>query len=86
MWIRINHGIIAKKRPAEGIEVEFTPLVANDYLSRKLESGYIEITKANGEPAFLSEEKFSELQKTDELVIIEKWKEKIIWIKLTLSN
>ena len=73
MWIRVNHGIIAKKRPAEGIEVEFTPLIANDYLSQKLESGYIEITKANGEQAFLSSEKFSELLKADELAIIEKW-------------
>lgn len=72
MWIRVNHGIIAKKRPSEGIEVEFTPLLANDYLSQKLESGYIEITKTNGEPAFLSEEKFSELLKADELAIVEK--------------
>ena len=52
--------------------MEFTPLVANDYLSKKLESGYIEITKANGEQAFLSSEKFSELLKSDELAIIEK--------------
>ena len=72
MWIRVNHGIIAKKRPAEGIEVEFTPLIANDYLSCKLESGYIEVSKPNGEKAFLSEDKFHELLKTDELVIIEK--------------
>lgn len=72
MWIRVNHGIIAKKRPEDGIEVEFTPLVANDYLSQIHQSGYIEITKTNGEPAFLSAEKFSELLKTDELVIIEK--------------
>ena len=71
MWIRVNHGIIAKKRPEEGIEVEFTPLIANDYLANNLESGYVEITKSNGEPAFLSSEKFSELLKTDELVIIE---------------
>jgi len=72
MWIRVNHGIIAKKRPSEGIEVEFTPLVANDYLSQILESGYIEITKTNGEQAYLSAEKFSELLKANELVIIEK--------------
>lgn len=58
MWIRVNHGIIAKKRLEEGIEVEFTPLVVNDYLAQKLESGYIEITKSNGEPAFLSSESF----------------------------
>lgn len=73
MWIRVNHGIIARKRPGEGIEVEFTPLVANDYLAQRHDSGYIEITKSNGEPAFLSAEKFSELLKTDELAIIEKW-------------
>ena len=72
MWIRVNHGIIARKRPEEGIEVGFTPLVANDYLAQKLESGHIEITKSNGEPAFLSAEKFSELIQADELVIIEK--------------
>ena len=60
MWIRVNHGIIAKRRPEDGIEVEFTPLVANDYLAHKLESGHIEITKSNGEPAFLSSEKFAE--------------------------
>jgi hypothetical protein len=72
MWIRVNHGIIAKKQPAEGIEVEFIPLVANDYLSQKLESGYIEITKSNGEQAFLSAEKFADLLKTNELVIVEK--------------
>lgn len=72
MWIRVNHGIIAKKRPSEGIEVELTPPVANDYLSQKLESGYIEITKTNGEPAFLSAEKFSELLNADELTIVEK--------------
>lgn len=47
----------------EGIEVEFTPVVANDYLTQQLESGYVEITKTNGEPAFLSAEKFSELIK-----------------------
>lgn len=72
MWLRVNRGIIAKKRPDEGIDVEFTPLVANDYLSQKLESGYIEITKSNGEHAFLSPDKFSELLKADELAIIEK--------------
>ena len=72
MWIRVNRGIIAKKRPREGIEVEFTPLIANDYLSHTLESGYIEITKSNGEHVFLSAEKFSELLKTGELEIIEK--------------
>ena len=72
MWIRVNRGIIAKKRPGEGIEVEFTPLLANDYLSHTLESGYIEITKSNGERVFLSAEKFSELLKTGELEIIEK--------------
>lgn len=72
MWIRVNHGIIAKKRPEEGIAVEFTPLVAKDYFAQTLESGYIEITKSNGEPAFLSAEKFSELLKVGELAIIEK--------------
>jgi len=72
MWIRIHHGIIAKRRPEEGIEVEFTPLIANDYFSEELESGYIEITKSNGELAFLSAEKFAELLKSDEIAIIEK--------------
>ena len=72
MRIRVNHGIIAKKRPEEGIEVEFTPLVANDYLARELESGHIEITRTNGELAFLSADKFSKLMQADELVIIEK--------------
>ena len=72
MRIRVNHGIIAKKRPEEGIEVEFTPLVANDYLAHRLESGYLEIIKPNGGQAFLSVDKFSELIQADELVIIEK--------------
>ena len=72
MRIRIHHGIIAKKLPMEGIEVEFTPVVANDYLTQQLESGYVEITKANGEPAFLSAEKFSELIKLNEVRILEK--------------
>ena len=56
----------------EGIEVEFTPVIANDYLTQQLESGYVEITKANGEPAFLSAEKFSELIKLNEVRILEK--------------
>ena len=51
--------------------MEFTPLVANDYLAQKLESGYVEITKSNGELAFLSSEKFADLLNTNELVIIE---------------
>ena len=73
MRIRVNHGIIAKKRPEEGIEVEFTPLVANDYLAHRLESGYLEIIKPNGGPAFLSADKFSELMQANKLAIIEKW-------------
>jgi hypothetical protein len=72
MRIRVHHGIIAKKLPMEGIEVEFTPVVASDYLTQQLESGYVEITKANGEPAFLSAEKFSELIKLNEVAILEK--------------
>ena len=72
MWIRINSGIIARKRPSEGLEVEFTPLVANDYLAQSRDSGYVEITKPNGELAFLSAEKFTELLRRDELAIIEK--------------
>lgn len=73
MWIRVNSGIIARKRPSEGLEVEFTPLVANDYLAQSRDSGYVEITKPNGELAFLSAEKFTELLRRDELAIIEKW-------------
>jgi hypothetical protein len=59
MWIRVNHGIIAKRRPNEAIEVEFTPLVADDYFAQILESGFVEISKSNGEKAFLSKEKFA---------------------------
>lgn len=72
MWIRIHHGIIAKKRPDDGIGVEFTPLVANNYFAQILESGFIEITKSNSEKAFLSTEKFTQLIEAKELVVIEK--------------
>ena len=72
MWIRIHYGIIAKRQPNDAIEVEFTPLVANDYFAQILESGFIEITKFNGEKAFLSSEKFAHLIEANELVVIEK--------------
>ena len=72
MWIRVRHGIIAKKRPDDRIEVEFTPLVANDYFAQILESGFIEITKTNSEKAFLSTEKFAQLIEANELLVIEK--------------
>jgi len=72
MWIRIHHGIIAKKRPNDAIEVEFTPLIAKDYFAQILESGFIEINKSNNEKAFLSTKKFAQLIEAKELVVIEK--------------
>ena len=72
MWIRIHHGIIAKKQPNNAIEVEFTPLVANDYFAQILESGFVEITKSSCQKAFLSTEKFAQLIEAKELVVIEK--------------
>jgi hypothetical protein len=72
MWVRIHHGIIAKRQPNDAIEVEFTPLVANDYFAQILESGFVEITKPNGQKAFLSTEKFAQLIEAKELVVIEK--------------
>ena len=71
MWIRIHHGIIAKKYPNNGFEVEFTPIVANDYFARVLESGFIEITKSNGELAFINADRFAELIESQELVVIQ---------------
>lgn len=41
MYIRVHHGIIAKKYPNNGFEVEFTPIVANDYFAQVLESGLV---------------------------------------------
>jgi hypothetical protein len=52
--------------------VEFTPLVANDCFTQILVSGFIEITKPNDQKAFLSNEKFAQLIKAKELVVIEK--------------
>jgi len=72
MWIRIHHGIIAKKYPGDGIEVEFTPLIANDYFAQILETGFIEITKSNSEKAFLSTEKFAQLIEAKQLIVIQK--------------
>lgn len=72
MWIRIHHGIIAKKYPDDGIEVEFTPLIANDYFAQILETGFIEITKSNSEKAFLSTEKFAQLIEAKQLIVIQK--------------
>jgi hypothetical protein len=72
MWIRIHHGIIAKRQPNDEIEVEFTPLIANDYFAQILKSGFIEITKPNGQKAFLSTEKFAKHMESKELIVIEK--------------
>jgi len=72
MWIRIHHGIIAKKQPNDATEVEFTPLVANDYFAQILESGFVEITKSSCQKAFLSTEKFDHLIEAKKLVVIEK--------------
>jgi hypothetical protein len=72
MWIRIHHGIIAKKQPIDATEVEFTPLVANDYCAQILDSGFIEITKSNDQKAFLSTEKFAQLIEAKELVVIQR--------------
>jgi len=72
MWIRIHHGIIAKRRPNDAFEVEFTPLVANDYFAQILDSGFIEITKSNDQKAFLSTEKFAQLIEAKELVVIQR--------------
>lgn len=65
-------GIIAKKYPDDGIEVEFTPLIANDYFAQILETGFIEITKSNSEKAFLSTEKFAQLIEAKQLIVIQK--------------
>ena len=72
MWIRIHHGIIAKKQPNDATEVEFTPLVAKEYFAQILESGFIEITKSNDQKAFLSTEKFAQLIEAKELVVIQR--------------
>ena len=61
MWIRIHHGIIAKKQPNDATEVEFTPLVAKEYFSHILESGFIEITNSNCVKTFLATEIFAQL-------------------------
>ena len=71
MYIRVHHGIIAKKYPNNGFEVEFTPIVANDYFARVLESGFIEITKSNGELAFINADRFEKLIESQELVVIQ---------------
>ena len=71
MYIRVHHGIIAKKYPRNGLEVEFTPLVANDYFAQVLESGFIEITKSNGELAFINAERFAQLIESQALVVIQ---------------
>jgi hypothetical protein len=71
MYIRVHHGIIAKKYPKNGLEVEFTPLVANDYFAQGLESGFIEITKSNGELAFINAERFAQLIESQALVVIQ---------------
>ena len=71
MYIRVHHGIIAKKYPNNGFEVEFTPIVANDYFARVLESGFIEITKSNDQKSFLSTDKFAQLIESKELVVIQ---------------
>jgi len=52
MWIRIHHEIIAKRQPNDAFEVEFTPLVANDYFAQILDCGFIEITKPNDQKVF----------------------------------
>ena len=44
--------------------MEFMPLVANDYLADILESGYIDVTKPNGDKAFISSEKLTHLIKS----------------------
>jgi hypothetical protein len=72
MWIRISHGIIAKKYADDKIGAGFTPLIANDYFAKILESGFIEITKSNSEKAFLSNDKFIGLIEANELLVIEK--------------
>jgi hypothetical protein len=72
MWIRIHHGIIAKRQPNDAFEVEFTPLVANDYFAQILDCGFIEITKSNDQKAFLSTEKFAQLIEAKELVVIQR--------------
>lgn len=61
MWIRIYHGILAKKYSDDGTQVECTPLVANDFFAQILKSGFIEINKSNSEKAFLSTKKFAQL-------------------------
>jgi hypothetical protein len=71
MYIRVHHGIIAKKYPKNGLEVEFTPLVANDYFAQVLESGFIEITKSNGELAFINADRFAQLIESQALVVIQ---------------
>jgi hypothetical protein len=71
MYIRVHHGIIAKKYPKNGLEVEFTPIVANDYFARVLESGFVEITKSNGELAFINADRFAQLVESQALVVIQ---------------
>ena len=71
MYIRVHNGIIAKKYPNNGFEVEFTPIVANDYFAQVLESGFIEITKANGELAFINTDRFAQLIESEELLVIQ---------------
>jgi hypothetical protein len=71
MYIRVHHGINAKKYPKNGLEVEFTPLVANDYFAQVLESGFIEITKSNGELVFINADRFAQLIESQALVVIQ---------------
>ena len=71
MYIRVHNGIIAKKYPNNGFEVEFTPIVADDYFAQVLESGFIEITKSNGELAFINPDRFAQLVESQELVVIQ---------------
>jgi hypothetical protein len=51
--------------------VEFTPLVANDYFAQVLESGFIEITKSNGELVFINADRFAQLIESQALVVIQ---------------
>ena len=72
MWIRIHHGIIAKRQPNDAFEVEFTPLVANDYFAQILDSGFIKVICTGTTKAFLSTEKFAQLIEAKELVVIQR--------------
>lgn len=70
MRIRVVRGIIAKKRPDKGINVQFIPLVANEYSAQIVNSDFIELDKSNSEKVFLAIEKFTRHIEAGEIIVL----------------